>query len=240
MRRGIPAVVAMQYEISDEAAVTFAKGFYTAIAAQHPVEQAVTRARRAVKVARRNTLEWATPVLYLRSPQGAVFDLTDVPAPSSSAVPETLPPEVPKSEPSEPGEKVFNLGNLLHQQGDIAGARAAYQQAIDSGDHEWAPKAVTNLGVLLAEQGDPDGARVAFQRAIDSGHADQAQRAAGNLGLLLAEQGDPDGARAAYQRAIDSDHTDHARKAAINLRRLTWQQRWGFAVQDKHKSEVWP
>lgn len=30
LRRGIPAVVAMQYEISDEAAITFARGFYTA------------------------------------------------------------------------------------------------------------------------------------------------------------------------------------------------------------------
>ena len=32
MRRGIPAVVAMQYDISDEAAIAFARGLYTAIA----------------------------------------------------------------------------------------------------------------------------------------------------------------------------------------------------------------
>ena len=90
MRRGIPAVVAMQYEISDEAAITFARGFYTAIAAQHPVEQAVTRARRAVKLARRNTLEWATPVLYLRSPTGAIFNLADVaPEPTQTTQPVT-------------------------------------------------------------------------------------------------------------------------------------------------------
>jgi hypothetical protein len=79
MRRGIPAVVAMQYEISDRAAIAFARGFYTAIAAQHSVEHAVTRGRRAVKLARTNTLEWATPVLYLRAPTGVVFDLTDIP-----------------------------------------------------------------------------------------------------------------------------------------------------------------
>ena len=80
MRRGIPAVAAMQYEISDAAAIAFARGFYTALAAQHPVDQAVTRARQSIKLSRRNTLEWATPVLYLRSATGALFDLTDIPA----------------------------------------------------------------------------------------------------------------------------------------------------------------
>jgi CHAT domain-containing protein len=86
MRRGIPAVVAMQYEISDTAAIGFARGFYDAIAAQQPVDQAVTRARRAIKISRRSTLEWATPVLYLRSSTGALFDLTDVSAaPASQA-----------------------------------------------------------------------------------------------------------------------------------------------------------
>jgi hypothetical protein len=33
-RRGIPAVVAMQHEISDQAAIAFSRGFYTAVAAQ--------------------------------------------------------------------------------------------------------------------------------------------------------------------------------------------------------------
>ena len=87
MRRGIPAVVAMQYEISDPAAISFARGFYTALAAQHPVDVAVTRARRAIKISRLNTLEWATPVLYLRSPTGALFDLTDVSATPAAQLP---------------------------------------------------------------------------------------------------------------------------------------------------------
>ena len=97
MRRGIPAVVAMQYEISDQAAITFARGFYTALAVQHPVDQAVTRARRAIKLARRNTLEWATPVLYLRSPTGALFNLSDIAeTPAFSLSSTTLPGAVPR------------------------------------------------------------------------------------------------------------------------------------------------
>jgi hypothetical protein len=94
-RRGIPAVVAMQYEITDQAAITFSRGFYTAVAAQHPVELAVTRARRAIKLTRHNTLEWATPVLYLRSPTGSLFNLTQTP--TTPRTPETTHSNTPTS-----------------------------------------------------------------------------------------------------------------------------------------------
>lgn len=109
MRHGIPAVVAMQYAISDDAAVTFARGFYTALAAQLPVEQAVTRARQAMRFERPSTLEWATPVLHLRSQNGVLFDLTDV-APhgsgtwsESAAVGAGDVPRLVSSRPSAPG-----------------------------------------------------------------------------------------------------------------------------------------
>ena len=95
MRRGIPAVVAMQYDISDEAAIAFARGLYTAVAARHPVGQAVTRARRAIKLTRRNTLEWATPVLYLRSPRGDLFDLAAAGPSAEVAEPPVLEPQAP-------------------------------------------------------------------------------------------------------------------------------------------------
>jgi hypothetical protein len=101
LRRGIPAVVAMQYDISDDAAIAFARGLYTAIATRHPVDQAVTRARRAIKLARRDTLEWATPVLYLRSPRADLFDLTTVPmAEAPPAEPAVQPPPERADEPA--------------------------------------------------------------------------------------------------------------------------------------------
>ncbi|MGZ6832711.1 MAG: CHAT domain-containing protein, partial [Mycobacteriaceae bacterium] len=94
MRRGIPAVVAMQYDISDQAAIAFARGLYTGVAGRHPVDQAVTRARRAIKLAHRNTLEWATPVLYLRSARAELFDLAGFPA-AAEAVPAEPEPDAP-------------------------------------------------------------------------------------------------------------------------------------------------
>jgi GAF domain-containing protein len=51
VRQGIPAVVAMQYEVSDRAAIEFARTFYAAIADELPIDVSVMEARRAVKLA---------------------------------------------------------------------------------------------------------------------------------------------------------------------------------------------
>jgi tetratricopeptide (TPR) repeat protein len=118
----------------------------------------------------------------------------------------------------------YNLGVLLHELGDVAGARTAYQRALDTGHYDAAPMAAHNLGLLLQEQGDVDGARTAFQQAIDSGHPEQAHMAAVNLGVLLRQQGDVDGARTAYHQVIDSGHPDKAPIALFNLGVLLREQ----------------
>jgi WD40 repeat protein/tetratricopeptide (TPR) repeat protein len=73
MRRGLPAVVAMQFPISDPAAIKFAETFYQGVAKRLPVDISVMRGRRALRRAKKDTLEWGTPVLYLRAPDGLVF-----------------------------------------------------------------------------------------------------------------------------------------------------------------------
>ena len=77
LRRGIPAVVAMQYEITDVAAVELARALYEALADGLPVDEAVAEARKTISVAVANTIEWGTPVLYMRTPDGVLFDLGD-------------------------------------------------------------------------------------------------------------------------------------------------------------------
>jgi hypothetical protein len=74
LQQGIPAVIAMQFEISDEAAITFAHEFYTALADGYPLDAALAEARKAI-FAQGNDVEWGTPVLYLRSPDGRIFDV---------------------------------------------------------------------------------------------------------------------------------------------------------------------
>ncbi|MFC7261916.1 CHAT domain-containing protein [Streptomyces lutosisoli] len=79
MRKGMPAVLAMQYEVSDEAALECARTFYEALARQLPIDVAVMEARQAMSISRPQTLEWGTPVLYMRSldGNGHLFDLAD-------------------------------------------------------------------------------------------------------------------------------------------------------------------
>ncbi len=69
---GVTAVVAMQFPISDDAAVKFSDTFYKHIAAGDPVDTAVAHARRALYGAKKT--EWVTPVLFMRSKDGRIFD----------------------------------------------------------------------------------------------------------------------------------------------------------------------
>ena len=84
------AVVAMQFPISDGAATAFTGEFYGALADGFPVDQAATSARKALIA--EYAAEWATPVLFLRAPDGRVFDHI-VAQPAVTAVP-TPAPEV--------------------------------------------------------------------------------------------------------------------------------------------------
>ena len=67
-----PAVVAMQFPITDGAAIVFTSEFYGALADGEPVDQAVTSARKAMLSD--FVREWATPVLFLRAQDGRIFD----------------------------------------------------------------------------------------------------------------------------------------------------------------------
>jgi hypothetical protein len=69
---GIPAVVAMQFEISDNMGIAFSEAFYTYLAVEHfPLQRALTSARADLKAS--GYSEWISPVLYMRSPDGELF-----------------------------------------------------------------------------------------------------------------------------------------------------------------------
>ncbi len=86
--RGIPAVVAMQFEITDRAAIVFAHEFYTAITDGLPIEGAVGEARRAI-FGSKGDVEWGTAVLYMRAEDGRLFDLEALPEPTLVVEPTT-------------------------------------------------------------------------------------------------------------------------------------------------------
>jgi CHAT domain len=77
---GIHAVAAMQFSISDEAAIRFARGFYTALAEGRGVDEATRSGRIAILGMAPGTLEWVTPVLYLRGNDTHLFSFAQDPA----------------------------------------------------------------------------------------------------------------------------------------------------------------
>jgi len=76
---GIHAVAAMQYSISDDAAIAFARGFYKALAHGRGIDEAVRSGRIGILGLSRATLEWITPVLYLRGEDTHLFDIAPMP-----------------------------------------------------------------------------------------------------------------------------------------------------------------
>jgi hypothetical protein len=70
---GLPAVVAMQFPVSDRAAIEFGASFYQKLAEGESVDEALTEGRQAIHSVCPDSSEWATPVLFLRVPDGVVF-----------------------------------------------------------------------------------------------------------------------------------------------------------------------
>lgn len=68
VKAGLPAVVAMQFPVSQRAMAAFAGAFYSTLAEGWPVEAAVAEARKAVRVAAQNAVEWGTPACYIGQP----------------------------------------------------------------------------------------------------------------------------------------------------------------------------
>ncbi len=85
IKKGIPAVVAMQFEITDAAAILFARSFYEVLADGEPVDRAVWVARNAI-FGSNNDVEWGTPVLFLRSRDGTIFDRKELTAAETAAL----------------------------------------------------------------------------------------------------------------------------------------------------------
>jgi peptidoglycan hydrolase-like protein with peptidoglycan-binding domain len=150
-----------------------------------------------------------------------------------------IPQQTPHQDPGKSDEagkpdeadRVFRHAVALEEQGELAGAVAAYQRADQLGHGT----AASNLGVLLEQHGDRAAAEACFRRADQRGDA----VGAFNLALLLGEQGDHLGAVEAYQRAHQLGYgviADMARLAALDLtRQIAGGKRGGHDLVADHK-----
>lgn len=72
VRQGLPAVIAMQFPVSDRAAIALAQEFYSALADGYGVDGALAEARKAIHL-QKSVMEWGTPVLFLRANDGRLW-----------------------------------------------------------------------------------------------------------------------------------------------------------------------
>jgi hypothetical protein len=71
----LPAVIGMQYPVSDVAAARFTEGFYNALIHHGQVDYAVAQGRKAIATSENTTArDWACPVLYTQVADGIIFD----------------------------------------------------------------------------------------------------------------------------------------------------------------------
>jgi len=169
VRGGVTAVAAMQFEISDPAAIAFTHGFYIAIARNRGVDDAVSSGRTSIIGLGIQTLEWITPVLYLRGKQTQVFEIVTPAATPPIAGSDPIPPtRQPVAEPRErvtpestassraAGASALGAG-LAGAGGEAAGAATTGADAATTGS---APAGADPTAVLAAHRAPaPDAAR---------------------------------------------------------------------------------
>jgi len=160
---GVPAVLAMQYPISDEVAIELSTGFYTALASGQTVDGAVTGAR--IKMNLRSKTEWGIPVLFMRSHDGRIFERPPVQpaasapapravavAPAADAAPTPAPFTVVPLTPLAAAPATATAGDDFDSMEDAATARDLETDLALAGDGSldtWSPERLAQL----AEEG---------------------------------------------------------------------------------------
>ena len=169
IQQGLPAVVAMQFEITDDAAIVFAREFYGAIADGDQLEAALAEARGAIRD-EGNPTEWGTPVLYSRAPDGRLFDLTR----QAREQAERQAREQAERQAREQAERQAReqAERQAREQAERQAREQAERQARDLANHY-------ALACAAADAQDWDQALTAFTMIadIDPGYRDVQQRA---------------------------------------------------------------
>jgi formylglycine-generating enzyme required for sulfatase activity len=123
IRGGVPAVVAMQFEIAEDVAAELTRVLYAELAAGMPIDQAVNEARLHISGRYRTRLDWAIPVLFSRAETGMLFAFAEARA--------NLTEQVKQEEPPPPPEPVLDPVALkqMRREALIAYYRRDWEQA---------------------------------------------------------------------------------------------------------------
>jgi Tfp pilus assembly protein PilF len=208
---GVPAVVAMSGPVSDLAAVAFSRTFYQRLAAGDAIEAAVTEGRLAIQRAEPGDGAWATPTLFLRSPDGMLF------APRSTvwarraallasvavalALVWFLASGWVRERHTAEVMRLTNDGIGLLELGRKEEARKAFRSALAIDPDNAA--ALGNLATVEMQLGDDEAALVHAQGAVKAAPEEAVHHY--NLGNLLALKKRYEEALPSLRRAIEID-----------------------------------
>jgi tRNA A-37 threonylcarbamoyl transferase component Bud32 len=141
---GVPAVIAMQFELAEDAAVELARVFYAELAAGTPVDIALAEARLHLFGCYPTRLDWAIPVLFLRTDTGTLFAVppplareTATPVPIAAPLP--VEPPSPAATVVEPRtlQRLWHLALTAYVTRDWERAAELLEQVADlKPDHE--------------------------------------------------------------------------------------------------------
>ncbi len=149
VQAGFPAVLAMQFKISDQAALDFSAEFYKTLADGYPVDAATNEARRAV-YSNGNQVEWGTPVLFMRAEDGILFTVPETAKDGAISEKRYLDAALPaKVEVGKPVE-LYAMVRLQNSQG-LAGLIA------DGEIERLTPQDIKAKGIDVAFESDDKG-----------------------------------------------------------------------------------
>ncbi len=158
VRGGVSAVAAMQYAISDPAAVAFCRGFYGAIARGRGVDEAVTSGRVAIVGLSGRTLEWVTPVLYLRGRDSRLFTMPGLSSSGAAAPGNRETGETSRLVTASSGDRNGGQGHAAMRRNEVPGFNAELADAQPEIIHSESPVAATTSA------GDEDRPPLEFGR----------------------------------------------------------------------------
>jgi tetratricopeptide (TPR) repeat protein len=182
IRSGLPAVVAMQFPFRDKSAIRLAEGFYMSLANNHPVDSAVTMARKFIR--EDSNIEWGIPVLYMRATDGRIFEVDNPaagPVPVDSKAAGIAPANPPSAMPANQvapvaEEKLPEFKRLIDvdqsSAGDLERAARLGRELVDErkGDRQLVmqvARAYYDLGRMQLVQNDVPKAAASLAYAIE-------------------------------------------------------------------------
>jgi tetratricopeptide (TPR) repeat protein len=207
IRQGLPAVVAMQFEITDDAAIIFAQELYGAIADGFPLEAALAEARGAIRD-EGNLTEWGTPVLYSRAPDGRLFDVTRQ-APGGAE---------PQASEQADRQAQEDAGRQAREEAERQAREEAEQRANEEAQRQAQAEADRQASGLASHYA---GACA----AADAGHWDQALTA-----FTMITDIDP-GYRDVQERAENARKQQQIARWQAEVRRLHEAAQWAAVVR---------